>query len=66
MKFASPGANVEAENWKLYGWLTRAAVGTWELNGKTTAGVASILAISRLIKSSSSIPIIVCPTISGL
>ena len=66
MKVASPGANVEAENWKLYNWLTRAAVGTCELNGKTTAGIADVLANSRLVKSRSLIPIIVRPTISGL
>lgn len=66
MKSASPGANVEAENWKLYKWLTRAAVGTCELNGKTIAGVANVLANSRLVKSSSFIPIIVRPKISGL
>jgi hypothetical protein len=36
------------------------------LNGKTTAGIANVVANSRLVKSSSFIPIIVCPMISGL
>jgi hypothetical protein len=64
MRVTSPGANVEPENWKLYGWLMRAAVGTCELNGKTAAGIADVVASSRLVQSKNFIPTAMRPTIS--
>ena len=47
VKLVVSGAKVEDENWKLYGWPTRATVGTCELKGKAKSGVAKVDAILK-------------------